>query len=104
MDKAQPDLAILNTQVNPFEWTVPKIIGEIPSLRSHTANLVNNYMIVAFGKYNYLKFCFIIFNINIFNSNFDKFKNYRARCPIRNHINGFKPKYIYNGYKKLYVG
>ena len=49
MDKVQPDVAILNTQVNPFEWTV-------------SANLINNYMIVAFGKYGY--FCFIIFNIN----------------------------------------
>ena len=66
MVKVQPDVAILNTQVNPFEWTVPKIssnIGDVvPSLSGHTANLINNDMIVAFGKYGY--FCFIIFNIN----------------------------------------
>ena len=53
MITVQPALAILNTQVNPFEWTVPLIssnIGdEIPSLSGHTANLINNYMIVAFG-------------------------------------------------------
>ena len=67
MVKVQPDVAILNTQVNPFEWTVPLIssnIGdEIPSLSGHTANLINNYMIVAFGKYGYLNYYFIIFNI-----------------------------------------
>ena len=61
-------MAILNTQVNPFEWTVPSIssnIGDVvPSLKGHTANLIDNYMIVAFGKYGYLKYCFIIFDIN----------------------------------------
>ena len=66
MAKVQPDVAILNTQVNPFEWTVPNISSniddKIPSLCGHTANLIDNYMIVAFGKYGY--FCFIIFNIN----------------------------------------
>ena len=65
MAKVQPDVAILNTQVNPFEWTIPPVssnIGDMPSLTGHTVNLINNYMIVAFGKYGY--FCFIIFNIN----------------------------------------
>jgi len=48
-----PNLVVLNTQTNPFEWNVPQVstnIGEIPSLSGHTANLVGNYMIVAFGK------------------------------------------------------
>jgi len=46
-------LAVLNTRTTPFEWTVPQVssnVGEIPSLNSHTANLVENYMIVAFGN------------------------------------------------------
>ncbi len=51
--KVVPDFAVLNTQTTPYEWTVPKIssnIGDVPSLRGHTANLIGNYMIVAFGK------------------------------------------------------
>ena len=52
--KAEPDLIILNTRELPFEWTVPlKVssnIGVVPSLKAHTANLIDNYMIVAFGN------------------------------------------------------
>ena len=46
-----PDLAVFNTET--FEWAVPSVssnIGHIPSLAAHSANLVGNYMIVAFGK------------------------------------------------------
>ena len=46
-----PDIAVLNIET--FEWSIPSIssnIGIVPSLKSHTANLVGNYMIVAFGK------------------------------------------------------
>lgn len=48
-----PDLAVLNTETEPFEWTIPKVtssIGIFPSLKGHTAKLVGNYMIVAFGN------------------------------------------------------
>src|ERR1043166_2832053 len=53
IDDAQvtPDIAVLNTET--FEWTAPIIssnIGKVPSLKDHTADLVGNYMIVAFGK------------------------------------------------------
>ena len=58
--KVTPDLAVLNLQKTPFEWTAPKVssnLGEIPLLVTHTANLVGNYMIVAFGKYSfYIKY------------------------------------------------
>ena len=46
-----PDLAVLNTET--FEWTAPSVssnIGNVPSLAAHSANLVGDYMIVAFGK------------------------------------------------------
>ena len=46
-----PDLAVLNTET--FEWTAPSVssnIGDVPSLTCHSANLFENYMIVAFGK------------------------------------------------------
>ncbi len=36
-----------------FEFTVPPVTSntvQVPSLSAHTANLVENYMIVAFGK------------------------------------------------------
>ena len=45
--------AVLNTETEPFEWTAPLVssnVGKVPSLTSHTANLVDNYMIVTFGK------------------------------------------------------
>ena len=48
-----PDIAVLNTETEPFEFTAPSVssnVGNIPSLTTHTANLVDNYMIVAFGK------------------------------------------------------
>ncbi|PKY15979.1 hypothetical protein RhiirB3_479132 [Rhizophagus irregularis] len=51
--RVSPDLAVLNTETEPFEWTIPKVtssIGIFPSLKGHTANLVGNYMIVAFGN------------------------------------------------------
>ena len=52
--KAEPAIIILNTRELPFEWTVPlKVssnIGVVPSLKGHTANLIDNYMIVAFGN------------------------------------------------------
>ncbi|CAI2166170.1 3826_t:CDS:2 [Funneliformis geosporum] len=51
--KVIPDLVILNIQTTPFEWIIPQIstnIGKVPSLSSHSANLVENYMIIAFGQ------------------------------------------------------
>ncbi|CAI2173888.1 20148_t:CDS:2 [Funneliformis geosporum] len=50
--KPIPDLIVLNTQTTPYEWIVPQTlsnIGVFPSLTYHTANLFENYMIVAFG-------------------------------------------------------
>ncbi len=55
-------------EVEPFELTVPQVtsnIGQVPSLASHTANLVGNYMIVAFGKLNL--HCFMKKNLKFFN-------------------------------------
>jgi len=46
-----PDLVVLNTEE--FEWTAPLVssnIGKVLSLGCHTADIVGNYMIVAFGK------------------------------------------------------
>jgi len=50
-----PDLFVLNTVTEQFEFTVPPVesnIEQVPSLVVHTADLVENYMIVAFGKLN----------------------------------------------------
>ena len=49
-----PEIAVLNTETNPFEWTIPSVSSSVPSLIYHTANLVGNYMIVAFGKYPFI--------------------------------------------------
>ena len=54
-----PNLAILNTEIEAFEWYDPQPsanVGTYPSLAYHTANLLGNYMIVAFGKYFYFIF------------------------------------------------
>ncbi|CAI2173884.1 20146_t:CDS:2 [Funneliformis geosporum] len=48
-----PDIAVLNTRIDPFEWSEPNVtsdVGTVPSLTAHTADLVGNYMIVAFGN------------------------------------------------------
>ncbi len=47
-----PDIAVLDTSTGLFEWSVPQISSgiEVPSLTYHTADLVENYMIVAFGN------------------------------------------------------
>ncbi len=50
-----PDLFVLNTVTEQFEFTVPPVesnIEQVPPLVVHTADLVENYMIVAFGKLN----------------------------------------------------
>ncbi|RGB28506.1 hypothetical protein C1646_767726 [Rhizophagus diaphanus] len=49
-----PDqISVLDTKVNPFTWSIPNI-DPAPSsapFRGHTATLVENYMIIAFGVY-----------------------------------------------------
>ncbi|PKY15918.1 hypothetical protein RhiirB3_478821 [Rhizophagus irregularis] len=51
-----PDqILVLDTKVNPFTWSIPNI-DPAPSsapTSGHTATLVGNYMIVAFGNYNH---------------------------------------------------
>ncbi|RHZ52451.1 hypothetical protein Glove_461g42 [Diversispora epigaea] len=46
-----PNLAVLDTNKNPFEWSIPESskINSPPSMCSHAANLYYNYMIVTFG-------------------------------------------------------
>jgi len=42
-----------------YEWSIPKISGQIPSSRIyHTGNVIGKYMVISFGKY------IVIFNIN----------------------------------------
>ena len=45
-------LAILDTKLSPFQWTIPKnIIYPIKENHwGHTSNLYGNYMITAFGN------------------------------------------------------
>ncbi|CAG8481770.1 8245_t:CDS:2 [Acaulospora morrowiae] len=44
-----PDIAVLDTTSNPFRWSTPEVLSPIPSRYSHTANVVGNNLIVAFG-------------------------------------------------------
>jgi len=49
---ALPELAILDTSKIPYEWSTPIVENPIGSFSDHTAVMINNYMIFAFGKYN----------------------------------------------------
>ncbi|GBC05234.1 hypothetical protein RclHR1_06110008 [Rhizophagus clarus] len=51
--KVEPPLIVLNTRKTPFEWTAPLVstnVDYVLSTSGHTADLVGNYMIVAFGN------------------------------------------------------
>ncbi|RHZ47270.1 hypothetical protein Glove_586g7 [Diversispora epigaea] len=43
-------LAILDTNKDIYEWTIPSSSDSSPHLYAHTANLYGNYMIVTFGR------------------------------------------------------
>ncbi|CAG8727987.1 369_t:CDS:2 [Funneliformis caledonium] len=47
---ALPQLATLDTSKTPYEWSTPAEENNIGSFSEHTAIMVNNYMIFAFGK------------------------------------------------------
>ncbi|RHZ53509.1 hypothetical protein Glove_441g6 [Diversispora epigaea] len=51
LSSVSPKLAMLNTNKNPFEWTIPSNSEENspPSTYGHTANLYNDFMIITFG-------------------------------------------------------
>ncbi|RHZ52407.1 hypothetical protein Glove_461g39 [Diversispora epigaea] len=46
-----PSLAMLDTNKNPFEWSIPSNseVNSPPSIYGHSANLYNDYMIITFG-------------------------------------------------------
>jgi hypothetical protein len=50
-EPASPQLCVLNTATNPFTWSQPESKYSIPDLWLHTATMIDNYMVVAFGKY-----------------------------------------------------
>ena len=49
---AAPAMVLLDTNISPYSWTIPNIpsANSPPPLAGHTANLVENYMMIAFGK------------------------------------------------------
>ncbi|CAB4407957.1 unnamed protein product [Rhizophagus irregularis] len=54
-DSPVPDqISVLDTKVNPFTWSIPNIDPAPSSVpfSGHTATLVENYMIIAFGSYH----------------------------------------------------
>ena len=55
---ASPVMVLLDTNIKPYSWTIPIIpsANSAPPLLAHTANLVENYMIIAFG--NHIAFFF----------------------------------------------
>ncbi|CAG8704448.1 6304_t:CDS:2 [Gigaspora margarita] len=49
--RAYPDVAVLNTNVSPYQWSIPNVSStNYPqSLCFHSAEIYNNIMIIAFG-------------------------------------------------------
>ncbi|KAF0458461.1 galactose oxidase [Gigaspora margarita] len=49
--RAQPDVAVLNTNISPYRWSIPNIssTNSPQSLCFHSAEIYNNIMIIAFG-------------------------------------------------------
>ncbi|CAG8592174.1 7692_t:CDS:2 [Acaulospora morrowiae] len=46
-----PQLIVLNTTSSPFSWSAPTVSGKYPpTLVLHSAHLVNDFMIIAFGN------------------------------------------------------
>ncbi|RHZ59349.1 hypothetical protein Glove_364g44 [Diversispora epigaea] len=48
----EPDLVVLNTGFQPYKWSAPNVYAPNsppPSLYGHSADIVGNYMIIAFG-------------------------------------------------------
>ncbi|RHZ88247.1 hypothetical protein Glove_25g39 [Diversispora epigaea] len=55
-DSFDPDLVVLDTNFQPFKWSAPEVsaIDNPPplyGLYGHSANIVGDYMILAFGKF-----------------------------------------------------
>ncbi len=50
---AAPAMVLLDTNIRPYSWTIPNIpsANSPPPLLAHTANLVENYMLIAFGNH-----------------------------------------------------
>ncbi|PKK72337.1 galactose oxidase [Rhizophagus irregularis] len=45
-----PEESLYTLNINTFEWSIPKITGNIPSCRyMHRANVIGNYMVATFG-------------------------------------------------------
>ncbi|CAG8729904.1 14248_t:CDS:2, partial [Dentiscutata heterogama] len=48
---ADPQLAVLDTSTSPFQWSLPNVSNPIPpALAYHSATLIGDLMIVAFGN------------------------------------------------------
>ena len=49
---ALPQLAVLDTSKTPYTWSTPVEENSGGALSEHSAVMINNYMILAFGKYS----------------------------------------------------
>jgi len=50
-DSFDPNLVVLDTNFQPFKWLTPEVNHPpLYGLYGHSANIVGDYMILAFGK------------------------------------------------------
>jgi len=62
-----PEDALYVLDLTNFQWSIPTVSGQFPNSRdSHKANVIGKYMVVSFGKYNFIMISFKcqIFSIN----------------------------------------
>ncbi|PKK65592.1 hypothetical protein RhiirC2_785924, partial [Rhizophagus irregularis] len=72
-------ILVLDTKTNPFNWFIPNI-NPAPSsapFRGHTATLVGNYMIIAFGLYRNITTRKNVLNDQIYMIDVSEENNYR---------------------------
>ncbi|CAG8544967.1 2770_t:CDS:2, partial [Funneliformis caledonium] len=50
--QVEPDLAVLDTSVTPYKWTIPQIINPIGQIIQHTTVMVNDTFMVLYFGYN----------------------------------------------------
>ena len=52
-DPIVPEDSIYVLNITNFEWSIPKVSGQIPKSRVwHRADVIGKYMVVSFGKYD----------------------------------------------------
>src|SRR5947207_11643764 len=73
-----PEDSIYVLNITNFEWSIPKISGQIPKSRVfHRADVIGKYMVVSFGKYIGILWYYLEYYL--FNYNLNKILNFNRK-------------------------